>query len=119
MQRREIAGLGGRLSSSQLKTLLGQDPVHLTTTAYKAMSEKAVELLRDETDFINDLANTRDKTLKRSLWVQQDDAVVPVPRRDSNKGKGWRPIRGHSGGCGGHSAGKNKGNGSWRRNIKK
>ncbi len=87
------------IPSSQLKTLWGQDPVHLTTAAYRAMAERASEMLGDEAPFINDPATTKDKTKRRSLWVQQDDATVP--RRDSSRGKGWRLARGHSGGRGG------------------
>ncbi len=76
------------------------------------MAERASEMLREEAPFINDPATTKDETKKRSLWVQQDDATVP--RRDTNRGKGWRPAGGHSGGRGGLGHVKSRGDGRWR-----
>ena len=67
-------------------------------------------MLREEAPFINNLAATKDETKKRSLWVQQDDATVP--RRDSNRGKGWRMTGGHTGGRGGLGHMKSRGDSS-------
>ncbi len=108
----KLLGWEDGIPSTQIRSLWGQDPVHLTTAAYKAMSEKVVEMLREDAPFINDPATTRDEIKKRSLWVQQDDATVP--RRDSTRGKDWRSARGHSGGRGKHSGEKTRTDGRWR-----
>jgi len=98
----KLLGWEEGVTGSELARLWGADPVHLTTAGYKAMAEKIVEIAADPQPFTNGTGSSKDRTLERSSWVQQDDSTAPrfggqhagrqLTVRGRGRGGRWRPY---------------------------